>query len=185
MTIVVSSRNFVKAGSLPVLPINISAGRAYDAFITSDGSALVVQDNSLPLYYITAHFLNAAIGTIADPHGFESATIRPITFYLSLFLDKNDGSFRANINERVHGMTTVPEHLREITVEPVAPIPLRFDEEEPESKFKVHVVHNSTGQPQGYYFTEHPFVEMTRTPPVTYTCSLDEKHNSGPDSGTN
>jgi len=184
MTIVVSSDCFVPAGFLPVRPISMSAGQAYEAFITSQGSALVVKDNGLPLYYVTAHFFNAAIEIIAGESGLQSATIRPIASYLARFLDERV-SFRENIEDRVRGMTAVREDLREITVEQVAPIPLRFDAEESEvgAEFKVHLVRNLTGQPRGYYFTTRPFMEMTRTPPVTYTCKNDEKHATGPDSG--
>src|SRR5215472_10053042 len=81
--------HFVPADRVPVLPICSSARAAYEILGTSKIGGLIAQDGELPLYYVTAAFLDWAIRLLGQLHGVEYATLLPLRDYLLAFFDKS------------------------------------------------------------------------------------------------
>jgi hypothetical protein len=176
MMLIGEDDRFFEEEKIPNRPLHTSIRATYAAIAEARVGALFVIDDGLSIYCITERFLRSAIFIRSKEIGVASASVLPISSYLSRYLSKKEAWHNA-IVATTEGEQRLAEE-RPLVIE-VGYEPVRHDQSVevlgPDEPPRIYRVLASTSHRGGYLITSRRAYEDIFTPATNYVCDDDHE----------
>jgi hypothetical protein len=176
---IADSGRLIALDRLPVQPMWISGSRAYAVMSAARVGAMIAKDGDLPLYFVSAKFLRAAIEVAASEIGLRSATVMPVSSHLARYWNPNGRLF-----EEVAKRFSEAGFKEVFAAETIGRVSVNMSSVEPESRGRqILSVADAAGLSSAWYFGADEALNIIQTPPPKWYCEPYDHENGDPDTG--